>query len=93
MLCPILISGTKVDAFTVHEKHVEEDDVLPLATVLIHRPRFSVAACVRIWLDSDWLMKIPCVHSDWFACVDCAIGCHRISETTAFHMLARQIQI
>ena len=47
MLCPILISGTKVlDAFTVHEKHVEEDDVLPLATVLIHRPRFSVAVCV-----------------------------------------------
>ena len=43
----ILISGDFVlDAFTVHEWHDEEDDVLALATVLIHLKTVSACACV-----------------------------------------------
>ncbi|KAI5383509.1 hypothetical protein KIW84_070770 [Lathyrus oleraceus] len=55
------------------KKHVEEDDVLPLATVLIHRPRFSVAACVRIGLDSDWFMRFAMLASDWLSSFDRAL--------------------
>lgn len=51
---------------TVHEKHDEEDDVLALATVLIHRPCFSVAACVILGFVHA-LVHVGARLAYWFA--------------------------
>lgn len=77
--------------YTVHHAaRDEDDDVRLLATLSVHRPRFSISEGVRIGLGFDWSMQIPCVRFYWLMLAERAIGCHVFNETLSFIFSALQ---
>ena len=91
LLCLILKSGKIVlEWYTVHDEHDEEDDPgfrQRFWFVLATQNRCS---CVRIGLESDWFMHLPCARFHWSILVDHALTFQRLNETLRFIQPGRQ---